>query len=195
MFSSPYLSCTRLVISFWTLDLSWDNWKIGQGYDSSLNSLYLWHQLIEHECRIGTEIGVDPAIILATSHGRRSIDMLKIYQPEKANWDCKSCLSSTIQMFVPTAYWYFLSLIRCLLHGRSNSSTIRWFSRRDTRSTLTARLSECNLGAMGDCHIRYSTTRDRLVENPATTHTQTSCSSRRRQRRQAGSYMLSNGIG
>lgn len=34
-------------------------------------------------------IGVDPEIILATSHGRRSIDTFKIFDPSKANWDCK----------------------------------------------------------------------------------------------------------
>ncbi|KAK7193890.1 hypothetical protein DPSP01_010148 [Paraphaeosphaeria sporulosa] len=36
---------------------------------------------------IGKEIGVDPEVILATSHGRRSIDVLKIYEPKLANWE------------------------------------------------------------------------------------------------------------
>lgn len=35
--------------------------------------------------KIGTEIGVDPEVILATSHGRRSIDVLQIYEPKLAN--------------------------------------------------------------------------------------------------------------
>jgi hypothetical protein len=39
--------------------------------------------------RIGDELGVDPKAILATSHGRRSIDVLKLYDPSKANWECK----------------------------------------------------------------------------------------------------------
>ena len=43
--------------------------------------------------RIGSEIGVDPNVILQTSHGRRSIDVLKIISPEKANWDCMFPLS------------------------------------------------------------------------------------------------------
>ena len=38
---------------------------------------------------MGQEIGVDPEVILQTSHGRRSIDMLKVLAPEKANWECK----------------------------------------------------------------------------------------------------------
>jgi hypothetical protein len=38
---------------------------------------------------IGREIGVDPEVILATSHGRRSIDVLKEYDSAKANMDCK----------------------------------------------------------------------------------------------------------
>jgi hypothetical protein len=40
--------------------------------------------------RIGKEIGVDPEVILATSHGRRSIDVLQMYEPKLANWECKS---------------------------------------------------------------------------------------------------------
>jgi glycerol 3-phosphatase-1 len=39
--------------------------------------------------RIGREIGVDPEVILATSHGRRSIDVLQIYEPRLANWECE----------------------------------------------------------------------------------------------------------
>lgn len=39
--------------------------------------------------RIGREIGVDPEVILAKSHGRRSIDVLQEYDPAKANMDCK----------------------------------------------------------------------------------------------------------
>jgi glycerol 3-phosphatase-1 len=38
--------------------------------------------------RIGNDLGVDPEDILATSHGRRSIDVLKKHCPEKANWEC-----------------------------------------------------------------------------------------------------------
>lgn len=33
---------------------------------------------------------MDPEVILQTSHGRRSIDMLKVLSPEKANWECES---------------------------------------------------------------------------------------------------------
>lgn len=43
--------------------------------------------VIKHWHTIGAEIGVDPEVILQTSHGRRSIDVLKILAPEKANWD------------------------------------------------------------------------------------------------------------
>jgi glycerol 3-phosphatase-1 len=39
--------------------------------------------------RIGKELGIDPDVILATSHGRRSIDVLEVLDPSKANWDCK----------------------------------------------------------------------------------------------------------
>ncbi len=39
--------------------------------------------------RIGKELGVDPAVILQTSHGRRSIDTFQLYDESKANWDCE----------------------------------------------------------------------------------------------------------
>lgn len=40
-----------------------------------------------HWATIGKEIGVNPELILRTSHGRRSIDTLKIHCPEKANME------------------------------------------------------------------------------------------------------------
>ncbi|EMT65264.1 glycerol 3-phosphatase 1 [Fusarium oxysporum f. sp. conglutinans race 2 54008] len=43
--------------------------------------------VVKHWETIGNEIGVAPEVILETSHGRRSIDILKILAPEKANWD------------------------------------------------------------------------------------------------------------
>jgi hypothetical protein len=39
---------------------------------------------------VGNELGVDPAVILQTSHGRRSIDVLKVISPAQANWECMS---------------------------------------------------------------------------------------------------------
>ena len=32
---------------------------------------------------------MDPAVILQTSHGRRSIDTFQLYDASKANWDCE----------------------------------------------------------------------------------------------------------
>ncbi|EMR72932.1 putative glycerol-3-phosphate phosphatase protein [Eutypa lata UCREL1] len=43
--------------------------------------------VVKHWHSVGNEIGVDPEVILQTSHGRRSIDMLKLICPEKANWE------------------------------------------------------------------------------------------------------------
>lgn len=43
--------------------------------------------VVKHWHTIGKEIGVDPEVILQTSHGRRSIDMLKLLAPDKANWE------------------------------------------------------------------------------------------------------------
>ncbi|KAK4212506.1 HAD-like protein [Rhypophila decipiens] len=41
----------------------------------------------KHWGAIGKEIGVSPEVILETSHGRRSIDILRILAPEKATWE------------------------------------------------------------------------------------------------------------
>lgn len=38
--------------------------------------------------RIGNQFGVDPEVILKTSHGRRTIDVMKDFAPDQANWDC-----------------------------------------------------------------------------------------------------------
>ncbi|KAF7185000.1 Glycerol-1-phosphate phosphohydrolase 2 [Pseudocercospora fuligena] len=48
--------------------------------------------IIKHWHQIGKEIGVDGDEILKTSHGRRSIDVLAILCPERANWEyvCKA---------------------------------------------------------------------------------------------------------
>ncbi|KAJ5301871.1 hypothetical protein PENANT_c002G02505 [Penicillium antarcticum] len=43
--------------------------------------------IVKHWHEIGTELGVDPKTILATSHGRRSIDTMALYDQTKANWD------------------------------------------------------------------------------------------------------------
>ena len=61
-----------------------------------------WHKLVAtfqsvicglhtygYHRRMGKELGVDPNVIMATSHGRRSIDTLQQYDPSKANWECK----------------------------------------------------------------------------------------------------------
>jgi glycerol 3-phosphatase-1 len=43
--------------------------------------------VVKHWETIGKEIGVDPKVILETSHGRRTIDTIRLLAPEKANWD------------------------------------------------------------------------------------------------------------
>ncbi|KAL1887168.1 DL-glycerol-3-phosphatase [Ceratocystis pirilliformis] len=47
--------------------------------------------IVNHWKVIGEEIGIPAEVILQTSHGRRSYDMLKILKPEIASWDyvCK----------------------------------------------------------------------------------------------------------
>ncbi|CAI7616557.1 unnamed protein product [Penicillium pancosmium] len=46
------------------------------------------YRLTRSSRRIAAELGVDPEVILATSHGRRSIDTMALYDESKANWEC-----------------------------------------------------------------------------------------------------------
>ncbi|KAL4782998.1 HAD-like domain-containing protein [Aspergillus varians] len=52
--------------------------------------------IVKHWHKIGAELGVDPNTILATSHGRRSIDTLQLYDPKKANWEYVSHIEGLI---------------------------------------------------------------------------------------------------
>ncbi|KAL1853078.1 DL-glycerol-3-phosphatase [Paecilomyces lecythidis] len=52
--------------------------------------------IVKHWHKLGEEMGVDPNVILATSHGRRSIDTLKLYDEKKANWDYVSEIEGRI---------------------------------------------------------------------------------------------------
>jgi glycerol-1-phosphatase len=60
----------------------WLIWPPGTIIDSTDAIVKHWHT-------IGEEIGVDPKVILQSSHGRRSIDVLRLYDESKANWECK----------------------------------------------------------------------------------------------------------
>ncbi|PWY81965.1 HAD-like protein [Aspergillus heteromorphus CBS 117.55] len=52
--------------------------------------------IVKHWHKIGAELGVDPKTILATSHGRRSIDTIQLYDPKKANWEYVSYVEGRI---------------------------------------------------------------------------------------------------
>ncbi|KAG6031822.1 hypothetical protein E4U41_007437 [Claviceps citrina] len=43
--------------------------------------------IVKHWHTTAKELGLDPEDILKTSHGRRSIDVLKLIAPHKANWE------------------------------------------------------------------------------------------------------------
>ena len=49
--------------------------------------------------RIGNEYGIDPNVILATSHGRRSIDVFQQIDPARATWDCVSSRLPFIRVY------------------------------------------------------------------------------------------------
>ncbi|MCJ1475929.1 hypothetical protein MMC13_004593 [Lambiella insularis] len=52
--------------------------------------------IVKHWDKLGKQLGVDPKIILATSHGRRSIDTLRMYDPAKATWEYVSHVEGLI---------------------------------------------------------------------------------------------------
>ncbi|KAF7594096.1 hypothetical protein BBP40_010094 [Aspergillus hancockii] len=52
--------------------------------------------IVKHWHKVGAELGVDPKVILATSHGRRSIDVMQLYDPKKANWEYVSYVEGRI---------------------------------------------------------------------------------------------------
>ncbi|KAL7950792.1 HAD-like domain-containing protein [Trichoderma barbatum] len=52
--------------------------------------------VVKHWHTVGEEIGVSPEVILETSHGRRSIDILRILAPEKANWEYVTKMESQL---------------------------------------------------------------------------------------------------
>ncbi|KAL8703383.1 MAG: hypothetical protein Q9201_003439 [Fulgogasparrea decipioides] len=52
--------------------------------------------ITKHWHKIGKELGVDPSAILLTSHGRRSIETLALYDQNKANWDYVSYIEGLI---------------------------------------------------------------------------------------------------
>ncbi|KAK2789006.1 hypothetical protein FQN53_002822 [Emmonsiellopsis sp. PD_33] len=43
--------------------------------------------VIKHYEEIGRQIGIDAEVILKTAHGRRTIDVLKDFSPQKADWE------------------------------------------------------------------------------------------------------------
>ncbi|KAL8814165.1 MAG: hypothetical protein Q9223_006592 [Gallowayella weberi] len=52
--------------------------------------------ITKHWHKIGKELGVDPSVILETSHGRRSIETLALYDQSKADWDYVSHIEGLI---------------------------------------------------------------------------------------------------
>lgn len=82
-------------------------------------------------------MNVDPNTILATSHGRRSIDTLALYDQSKANWDCMSMSTSfSIEHWghaMPPAHKRMLipDTYRCQLHRRLHPPRIRQRCNRD----------------------------------------------------------------
>ncbi|PGH05021.1 hypothetical protein AJ79_06908 [Helicocarpus griseus UAMH5409] len=52
--------------------------------------------VIEHYKKIGEEIDVDPEDILKTAHGRRTIDVIRMFRPEKATWEYVRALEAAL---------------------------------------------------------------------------------------------------
>lgn len=68
-----------------------------------------------HQLRLGKELGVDPKVILATSHGRRSIDTIKLYDPSRANWECEFTYLTISFAFVSPLFAILERKMGCLI--------------------------------------------------------------------------------
>jgi glycerol-1-phosphatase len=67
---------TNGIVQYWT--------RLDQFFGSHM---YMAKQTGLIDSSFGSELGVDPKVILETAHGRRTIDTLKIFCPERANWE------------------------------------------------------------------------------------------------------------
>ncbi|RMJ03380.1 hypothetical protein CDV36_015096, partial [Fusarium kuroshium] len=56
--------------------------------------------VVKHWADVGKKINVDPKVILETSHGRRSLDVLQVVAPNFANWD----FVRSIEGVIPVRY-------------------------------------------------------------------------------------------
>ncbi|RSL97735.1 hypothetical protein CDV31_012915 [Fusarium ambrosium] len=56
--------------------------------------------VVKHWADVGKKINVDPKVILETSHGRRSLDVLQLVAPNFANWD----FVRSIEGVIPVRY-------------------------------------------------------------------------------------------
>ena len=86
------------------------------------------------DIRLGKELNFDSEVLLATSHGRRSIDTLKLLAPEKANWDCKFFL-----LLLTDAYEIIdVSHVEGLIPIELGTNAVEIPGARDTLSKLKA---------------------------------------------------------
>src|SRR4051812_14432725 len=68
---------------------------VNDAYSSALNV----KEILTTMYRIGKEYNIDPNVILATSHGRRSIDVFEQIDPARATWDCVSSRLPFIKVY------------------------------------------------------------------------------------------------
>lgn len=87
---------------------------------------------------------MDPEVILETSHGRRSIDVLKEVEPSKANWECKSLDPNLSHLSLhshrgadPTNQASDISHMESLIPLRYGSSAVEIPGARSLLSSLT----------------------------------------------------------
>ncbi|KAK8216427.1 putative glycerol-3-phosphate phosphatase [Phyllosticta capitalensis] len=85
MLSESNLSAPPEVLD--VVGLLWD--CDGTIIDSTAAIEKYWHKM-------GALLGVDPNTILETSHGRRSIDVIRLYNPSLATWEYVSSMEGSI---------------------------------------------------------------------------------------------------
>jgi hypothetical protein len=136
--------------------------------------------------RIGNEYGIDPNVILATSHGRRSIDVFQQIDPARATWDCVPSH--------PSFSWdSTLTHISRRPRARETSTASVWGpGRRDSRrAAIPNELGELKC-PVGDRHIRYEAASRRVAESSSPCRAETTGYCRGCGTGKARSGMLSN---
>ena len=156
---------------------------VNHAYSSASNV----NEILTTVHRIGNEYGIDPNAILATSHGRRSIDVFQQIDPARATWDCVSSRPSFHQGFTLT------HVSRRPRARETGTAPVRGPGGRDSRRAAIPNEPGELKCQMGNRHIRHEAASRRVAEGSSPCRAKTTGHRGGCGKGKAGSGMLSNG--